>query len=216
MSLPCVRTTIGMVCSLATCQVMILQRFKRTSISKNPSPQVRPVPLCRAGQAATECVCRELQRADAGRMPQWDGVHVAAASACGAGGLARELQPRPATLGAGGPRTRLAQHPAVLTCVKAASRRLRLRPAAGLNPGCARRLGSVRPGWEKRGSTKQRNIDTISVAATANSTSEWREEGIRVTTDTQKPSCRRHHRKTASGKNVDRRYCHKRYGVLSP
>jgi uncharacterized protein YmfQ (DUF2313 family) len=35
-------------------------------------------------------------------------------------------------------------------------------------------------GTEKRRSTEQRNTDTMSVAATAGSTFEWREEGAQV------------------------------------
>ena len=51
---------------------------------------VRGLALHRAGQAAAERVLRELQRAAAGRMPERDGVHVAAAGAGGAGGVARD------------------------------------------------------------------------------------------------------------------------------
>ena len=109
------------------------------------------------GKPQQNAYCRELQRAAAGRMPERDGVHVAAAGAGGAGGLARGLQPRPATLGAGGPRTRLAQRAAVLACIKAAARRLRRWPSASLDPGCARRLGK---GWPGRRNGARPNRET--------------------------------------------------------
>ena len=54
----------------------------------------RGLALHRAGQAAAERVRRELQRPAAGRMPERDGVHLAAAGAGGAGGVAARTTTR--------------------------------------------------------------------------------------------------------------------------
>ena len=75
------------------------------------------------------------------------------------GGVPAGLQPRPAALGAGWPGTRLAQRADVLACVKAAACRLRRWPPASLDPGCARRLGSVWPG-RRNGARPNRETPT--------------------------------------------------------
>ena len=114
-------------------------------------------------------------------MPERDAVHLAAAGACGAGGLAARLQRGAAALGAWWSHAGLDQAAVVLACVKPAARRLRRWPAARLDPGCARRPLMKTAGTEKRRSTEQRNTVTMGVAATQDSTSEWRELGAQVT-----------------------------------
>ena len=111
------------------------------------------------------------------------------AGACGAGSVAAGLQRGAAALGAGRPRARLAQRAAVLACVKAATRRLRRWPSASLDPGCARTAWESMAGTEKRRLTEQRNTDTMGVAETANSTSEWRKEGAHVRSSIGRTAC---------------------------